>query len=773
MKYPPPLRIWIPISVFCFVALVGFFASLYERKTEARAIEENATMRVHALGTKVSAMAAFLIEMNSFTSVRREVSLSAALPDVEHITVLNPANIVGFASRQEQVGLPLAKSIAAPHSALLASARASGAGRVEISADGSHIAGAFPFPYVNAAAGAEQKNVGVALLVIDLAAPKAAAAAATNQRLIYIAIIFLLLGTLLSLIFSKTLTARVLHLVKASQQLAGGDLTARAKLDGGDELADLGRAFDEMAAQLERRDAMLVETEQRFREMADNIEEAFWILDFKAGTTRLVTAAFARIFGLKPENITKFNAQWRDAIHPDDKAWVLAEFEKERTGRDELEYRIVRPDGSTRWLRDRSFPVRDENGTVTRVVGIVSDITARRLAADEKAVFDQKIHETQRLESLGVLAGGIAHDFNNLLTGILGYASLSKMQLPPSSEVQTFLTEIETTAVKAADLCKQMLAYSGRGKFIVQLLDLSTLVHETTQLLHLSIAKNVVLRFNLSKDLPPIKADPTQLRQVVMNLVINASEALAEKSGTISLASGLVRVDRDYLATTVLMEPLAVGDYVFLEIADNGSGMTAETKARIFEPFFTTKFTGRGLGLSAVLGIVRSHHGAMKVYSEPGKGTMFKLFFPIAEGHAAPLSINAAADSTFRGTGTILVIDDEETVRTVSARLLESMGFKVILANDGLDGLEKYKAHRPEIRLVLMDLTMPHMNGEEAFRHLRAIDPELPILLMSGFNEQEAINRFTGKGLSGFVEKPFRADSLRAKLQSIGLGAGK
>ena len=769
MKYPPPLRIWIPIVVFCFVGLVGLFSSLYERKTEDRRIEDDSTVRIHSLGTKVSAMASFLIEMNSFTGVRREVILASALPGVEHVTVLNPSDVVGFASRQEQVGLPLEKSIAEPYSALLKTVRESGAGRVELSQDRSQIAGAFPFPYVNADAGAEQKSTGVALLVLDLSAAKVAANSATNQRLFYVGIIFLLLGTLLTLVFFRTLTSRVTHLVRTSQQLAAGDLTARAKLDGGDEITDLGRAFDEMADQLEHRDAKLAETEQRFREMAENVEEAFWIYDFTLGAVTLITPAFERIFGFKPSGPAGLNTEWHKAVHPDDQSWVLAEFAKEQTGRGELEYRIIRRDGSVRWLRDRCFPIRDKSGTVTRVAGIVADITARRLAADDKAAFDRKIQETQRLESLGVLAGGIAHDFNNLLTGILGYASLSKMHLSASSEVQPFLTEIETTAAKAADLCKQMLAYSGRGKFIIQLLDLSALVHETTQLLHLSIAKNVVLRFNLGKDLPPIKADPTQLRQVVMNLVINASEALADKSGTISLTSGLIRVDADYLSTTMLVEPLAIGDYVFLEVADNGSGMSAETKARIFEPFFTTKFTGRGLGLSAVLGIVRSHHGAMKVYSEPGKGTTFKLFFPVAEGQAAPVAANADSDSAFRGSGVILVVDDEETVRNVSARLLESMGFTVILANDGLDGLEKYKAHRAEIRVVLMDLTMPHMNGEEAFRQIRAIDQELPILLMSGFNEQEAVDRFTGKGLSGFVEKPFRSDALRAKLQAIGL----
>ncbi len=769
MKFPPPLRIWIPIAVFCFVAFVGFFAAIYERRTEDRAIEASTRTRAHALGTKVASMASFLVEMDSLTGVRREVSLSAALPDVEQVTVLGPGDVVMFANRQEQMGLPLAKSIAAPYAELIAQARTSGGGRVGLSPDREHIIGAFPFPYVSAVAGVKQGGVGVALLTLDVSTAKAVAAGATQRRMIYSGLIFLGLGALMALIFHRMLTSRVQHLVKTSQQLATGDLSARAALAGGDEIADLGRAFDDMAAQLEHRDAMLVATEQRFRQIAENIEEIFWSYDLQTHRMLFVTPAFERILGVKIDPTVGANMQWIAALHPEDKERVAAAFSDEQNGREEIEYRIVRPDGTVRWMRDRCFIIRGKGGAAERVAGIASDITEHRLAVEEKAAFDRKIQETQRLESLGVLAGGIAHDFNNLLTGVLGYASLSKMSLSATDKVQTFLTEIENTAVRAADLCKQMLAYSGKGRFVVQLLDVSALVHETTQLLHLSIAKNVVLRLNLSKDLPPIKADPTQLRQVVMNLVINASEALGDKSGTISLTTGIVRVDAEYLDSTVLSERLPEADYIFIEVADNGSGMSAETKARIFEPFFTTKFTGRGLGLSAVLGIVRGHHGAMKVYSEQGKGTMFKLLFPIAEGHAVPLSAVADGESAFRGSGFILVVDDEDTVRTVSARLLEALGFSVILAQDGGEAVEKFKARRSEIRAVLMDLTMPHMNGEEAFRHLRAIDPDVRVLLMSGFSEQEAVNRFTGKGLSGFIEKPFRSESLRAKLLSIGL----
>jgi signal transduction histidine kinase/CheY-like chemotaxis protein len=462
---------------------------------------------------------------------------------------------------------------------------------------------------------------------------------------------------------------------------------------------------------------------------------------------------------------------WKDAIHPEDRDRVLAAFAKEKEGAREIEYRIQRPDGSVRWLRDSSFPIQGANGTVTGVAGVTEDITRHRADADEKAALENKLQETQRLESLGVLAGGIAHDFNNLLTAVLGNASLARMMLPPDNDAQKYLSEIEAVSLRAADLCRQMLAYSGKGRFDVQLIDLSTLVTETTQLLQLSISKTATLQFDLSSKLPAILADPTQLRQVVMNLVINASEAFDGKSGTISLRTGVIRVDSDYLKATVIANDLPEGEYIFLEVADNGQGMSAETQARIFDPFFTTKFTGRGLGLSAVLGIVRSHKGALKVYSEPGKGTMFRLIFPAVEGKARSLQREPQSLQEWRGSGTVLVVDDEETVRTICCRALESFGFKVIAAKDGQEAIAQFAKSSLEIVAVLMDLTMPNVDGEEAFRHLRLLKPDLRVLLMSGFNEAEAVSRFIGKGLAGFLQKPFKPAELRTKLREM-LGPG-
>jgi PAS domain S-box-containing protein len=428
---------------------------------------------------------------------------------------------------------------------------------------------------------------------------------------------------------------------------------------------------------------------------------------------------------------------------------------------------LITRNGEKRYLLTTKIPLKDARGQVTGIVGIARDITDRKHEQDERQMMERKFQETQKLESLGVLAGGIAHDFNNLLTGILGNASLARMDLSPESALHAYLEQIELSSQRAADLCKQMLAYSGKGRFIIQRIDLSALVKETLHLLQISISKKAVLKLQLAEELPGVMADATQIRQIIMNLVMNASDAIGEKSGMITISTSTLYADRAYLDALVGAADLASGDYVALEVTDNGCGMNAETKAKIFEPFFTTKFTGRGLGLAAVLGIVRGHKGALQVYSEAGRGSTFKLLLPAA-GAAGDAKIERPPALQWRGHGTVLVIDDEESVRKVAARMLKTLGFDVLAANDGEEGLRIYRAHSDSISCVLLDLTMPRMDGEETFRELRRIHPEACVILMSGFNEQEAGARFVGKGLAGFLQKPFTPEELREQLAAFG-----
>jgi PAS domain S-box-containing protein len=397
-------------------------------------------------------------------------------------------------------------------------------------------------------------------------------------------------------------------------------------------------------------------------------------------------------------------------------------------------------------------------GAPPQLLVIARDITERKRAEEEKKLIERKLQETAKLESLGVLAGGIAHDFNNLLTGILGYASLARMQLPPGSPLVHHLEQIENGAHRAADLCMQMLAYAGKGRFVVARTDLNAIIAESTHLLHLSVGKNAVLKCDLAPALPLILADVNQMRQVLLNLVINASESLGERGGLIRVATGVARLDRDDLSDAHLVPELSEGEHVFLEVGDTGCGMTAQMRSRIFEPFFTTKFTGRGLGLAAVLGIVRAHQGAIKVASEVNRGTTFRLFFPCA-GEPEETTFFPAGGIRWRGEGDVLVVDDEETVRDVTAQMLEAFGFRVAVAQDGREAIALFRERGP-FTFVLLDLTMPHLGGEETFRELRQMCPAVRVILMSGYSEQEATAHFVGEGLAGFLQKPFRAAAL-------------
>ncbi len=393
------------------------------------------------------------------------------------------------------------------------------------------------------------------------------------------------------------------------------------------------------------------------------------------------------------------------------------------------------------------------------------DISTRRHAVAEHHALERKLLETQKLESLGVLAGGIAHDFNNLLTGILGNASLAASVIGPSSPVHTYLEQIEKASLRAADLCKQMLAYSGKGRFVVQEIDLNTLVNETTDLLRVSISKRAALRFQLGERLPAANADGTQLRQVIMNLVINASDALSEADGAISISTGVQSLSLADLATAHAPAEAMPGEYIWCEVADTGCGMAPEVMARIFDPFFTTKFTGRGLGLAAVLGIVRSHRGALTVCSRPGQGTTFRVYLPSTHRPARESLGPASSALGWRGEGQVLLVDDEETVRITTGRMLEGIGFEVLTASDGLEALQVFSEHL-HVRFVLLDLSMPRLDGVETFREMRKMRPDTRVLLMSGFTKIEAMKRFGMEGLAGFIQKPFTMRQLAEKAKT-------
>lgn len=426
---------------------------------------------------------------------------------------------------------------------------------------------------------------------------------------------------------------------------------------------------------------------------------------------------------------------------------------------------IETPSGK-KYLHTKKIPIVDGDGQTKYLLGISEDITERKLEEERQRAFERKLQETQKLESLGVLAGGIAHDFNNLLVSILGNVGLVLVDLESDSPVREPVEQVKVAAQRAADLTRQMLAYSGKGRFVMQRINLNSVITEITQLLQVSISKNASLRFNLDPNLPAIEGDVTQVRQVLMNLIVNASDAIGDRQGTISLTTGTVNADHEYLSGSFMAPELPDGSYVFVEVADDGVGMDKETQAKIFDPFFTTKFTGRGLGLAAVLGIVRGHNGAIRVYSESGNGSVFRVLLPVKD---VPHHVERGSGDTLKskGNGTVLVIDDEEVVRNVTKRMLARIGYVPILAEDGPSGIDVYKEHRSEILCVLLDMTMPRMSGEETLRHLKEINKEVRVLLMSGYSEQEASARFNGKGIAAFMQKPYTPQDLQEKIAEI------
>ena len=438
---------------------------------------------------------------------------------------------------------------------------------------------------------------------------------------------------------------------------------------------------------------------------------------------------------------------------PDEEALILKRIARgERV--DHFETLRLRKDGKQIAVSLSISPVYDKDGTVRGASHVARDITERRRIEIEQ------LH-AQKLESLGVLAGGIAHDFNNLLTGILGNASLVADSLHPANPNRRVLDECVKSAERAALLTRQLLAYAGQGRFVTERINLSALVQELSTLVQVSISRKVQIRLELADNLPFIHADASQIQQVIMNLIINGAEAIGDDVGLVVCTTIAETLDDAYLRT---LGPealsMAPGRYVVLEVHDTGSGIDAAILSRIFEPFFSTKFTGRGLGLAAVSGIVRGHKGAIKIYSSPGKGSTFKVYFPATQSTDSLQTLEVNAHCYEGSNRTVLIVDDEELVRSTARNTLQRRGYRTIEAQDGREAVELFREFAPEINLVLLDLTMPFMNGQEVLRELKMIAPSVRVLLSSGFNEAEAIRRFTGQGLAGFLQKPFTARRL-------------
>jgi signal transduction histidine kinase/CheY-like chemotaxis protein len=438
-----------------------------------------------------------------------------------------------------------------------------------------------------------------------------------------------------------------------------------------------------------------------------------------------------------------------------------------------------------RIMRDGDFTSRipiesdDEPARAARAVNSLAEALQlrseenRRLQG-ERLDLERQMLQAQKLESLGVMAGGVAHDFNNLLQAILGNMELAAMKLDADSTPRKYIDNAMSSAKRAALLTSLMLTYVGKGVVARKELDLNELVRENAELLNTAASAAISKDLHLAPGLPLILADEAHMQQLVMNLITNAAEAITEPPGTVRLSTGVQECDRAFLNASLLEEKPEAGRFVFLEVSDNGCGMSEETLKRLFDPFFTTKFTGRGLGMSAVLGIMKTHRGALYVESALGSGTTFRALFPAsASQRTSPVrKVNAVVPALVVPeetplSGIALVVDDEKSVLRVCTKMVSLCGFTVVTACDGIDAVTKFREHADEIAFVLMDLTMPRMDGITAMNEIYGIRPETKVLLASGFNEDELNNRITEHSPSGFIRKPYNMAELEAEIRRV------
>lgn len=454
-----------------------------------------------------------------------------------------------------------------------------------------------------------------------------------------------------------------------------------------------------------------------------------------------------------------------DVVHPDDfpvaRDATLDALQNHRPF--ELEFRIRLREGGEKWVLCRGHGVYADDGALRFLEGLIIDITSRKQAEAGKLAIERRLLESHKLESLGQLAGGLAHDFNNLLTSIVGNAGLARLDLPENSPAIAPLRQIELASQHAAELCQQMLAYAGKGRITMEAVDLNGLVNAQLPLLERSVSRTVTLRLDLAPDLPSITADATQIRQITLNLILNASDAIGDRTGDILVRTRLESVERATFVECVAGRELREGHYVVLEVRDTGTGMTPDIMARIFDPFFTTKFAGRGLGLAGVLGIVRSHSAALHVASTPGVGTTFRLFLPPLPAPESP-----EPPSSARTSGrTFLIIDDDRPVCEVTAEVLRSFGHDAVIALSGSEGLALFRENPGRFDAVLLDVVMPALSGADTLERLRAIKPSVRVLMMSGQGEKEAMRKLSNLGPLVFVTKPFNRATLGEKLAQV------
>jgi PAS domain S-box-containing protein len=519
-----------------------------------------------------------------------------------------------------------------------------------------------------------------------------------------------------------------------------------------------------MAALVDVTDRKLAEehlraSEERFRLLADNIKEAFLIVELPTGRALFLSRMWEDLWGISVDEAYANPQVWFDGIHVDDRAAVAASFRALQHGEPAVDvFRVRRPDQSICWVRARTFPVRAPNGRVSRVVGLIEDITAVRET-------EQQLRQAQKMEAIGQLAGGIAHDFNNLLVVMGGYSELIAMDLASNHPAQQDLDQIKAAVDSAASLTRQLLAFSRKQILQPQILDLNRVLRRVEILLRRVIAENITLEMNLKSPLARVNADPTQIEQVIINLAVNARDAMPT-GGRLTIETAEIELDETYVKSH---RGAAVGRHVMIAVTDTGVGIDEATQRRLFDPFFTTKPPGRGtgLGLATVYGVVKQSHGSVWVYSELGRGSTFKVFLPAMTATTDALDDSRAPNRPSTGTETVLVVEDQEEVRAVIAATLRRQGYSVLLASDAHDAITASRSHSGPIHLLLSDVVLPGLSGRDLGRRLLAEHPDVRVLYMSGYTDDAIVHHGVLEPGLAFIQKPFTGDALLRKTRDV------
>ena len=601
-----------------------------------------------------------------------------------------------------------------------------------------------------------------------------------------IVVVFVLTGMMafFTLLFSasmmRLMRLRLIPLHEGTRSIGNGDLECRIKISGSDEFTELAHAVNTMTDKLSVEIETRIKAEEelqlsRAAELEQKRSEEVIRSLFEWTPVATIIHHDDKIIYTNPKAITLFGGEsQQDLLDKSFRNLIHKDFQQESLARKALvDQGVAVPMMECKFLKlDGTVIDAEIQSTVFDFVGAkmhipcLTDISERKKAEEERQTLEQQFQQTQKLESLGVLSGGIAHDFNNILAIIVGNCGLAKMD---SENAEDYIPEIEKAAERAAALCRQMLAYAGKAQLTKTQVNMPLLVDEMVNMLKKTLPQNAVIKLDLATDIPSINADASQIRQVVMNLIINAAEAIGKVHGEInvSLARTTFTIgasDQDYNGK--LIPP---GKYICLEVTDNGCGMDEQTKWRIFEPFYTTKFAGRGLGMSAVLGIINSHNGELQLFSQLGHGSTFKVYLPVSandfsgdEYQCLPIP-----PAPWQGSGTVLLVEDEDQIRMIAKALLNKFGFTVLEATNGKEALELYQKNAADILLVLTDMGMPVLDGYELFYALKNLSPKLPIIISSGFGDMEVSSRIGSDNIAGLISKPYNPDQLREVLKGI------